>query len=652
VATYTVTLTAGILCRNLTVTAGTVTFGGLTSSTLSIAGSLTISSTTTWSNTGIITFTANSPHSITTAGRTISSQVVFNGVGGSWTIASNFVTNNSQGIKVTQGSVTFSSTFSVTTPTIESNSSATRSLTFVNNTVTLSGSQPIFFTGPNFTFNAGTSTINCSNAIPTIAILGGITGVTFNTLNFSSSSISEVTITGANTFSTRLQVQGRSTVGIARVTFTANQTCAQLQLGSGIAVPARTMLRSDVIGTTRTISVGSFVATADIDFRDIAITGAAAPITGNRFGDCKGNSGITFPSAKTVYYRNTGNGAWGSSGTGSWSATEGGAFDANSFPLAQDTAIFPAAAYPLSGGSVTITPGYNIGTINTSGRTANLLTLSFGSDSPSIYGNWINGTGTTISGTGALIFAGRGSQLITSVARPFSQPLTIDSPGGSVVLQDNLISFSLNSAALLLRAGTFNANSFNVSIDSGGVAISDTAVAKTAAIGSGTWTLGNTTPWNALIAVNFTVTGSGTLNMQAPSVATFYGGGIQTYPKLNQNGSATLIIDGSNGFTEISNTAIQNITFGAGTTTTVGAFTVSGNATTRVQLRSTTTGTRFNLSKPSGTVSVGYLDIRDSNATGGAVWDAGSTSLNTGNNLGWIFSSASATGNMLLMFMP
>jgi hypothetical protein len=37
-------------------------------------------------------------------------------------------------------------------------------------------------------------------------------------------------------------------------------------------------------------------------------------------------------------------------------------------------------------------------------------------------------------------------------------------------------------------------------------------------------------------------------------------------------------------------------------------------------------------------VSVGYLSIRDSNATGGANWSAGNTSVNVSNNTGWIFS--------------
>ena len=52
----------------------------------------------------------------------------------------------------------------------------------------------------------------------------------------------------------------------------------------------------------------------------------------------------------------------------------------------------------------------------------------------------------------------------------------------------------------------------------------------------------------------------------------------------------------------------------------------------------------LSLSKSSGTVSVGYLSIRDSNATGGAGWYAGTTSTNVSNNLGWIFTAPPTPG--------
>jgi hypothetical protein len=71
-----------------------------------------------------------------------------------------------------------------------------------------------------------------------------------------------------------------------------------------------------------------------------------------------------------------------------------------------------------------------------SARTTNTMTLGIRIATPSIYGNWINGTGVTLAGTGTLTFAGRGSQTLTSAGRTFTQAFTIDTPGGSVTLQD------------------------------------------------------------------------------------------------------------------------------------------------------------------------------------------------------------------------
>jgi hypothetical protein len=52
------------------------------------------------------------------------------------------------------------------------------------------------------------------------------------------------------------------------------------------------------------------------------------------------------------------------------------------------------------------------------------------------------------------------------------------------------------------------------------------------------------------------------------------------------------------------------------------------------------------LSKASGTVTASYLSIKDSNATGGAVWNAyNGTNTNVSNNTGWLFTPPSGTGN-------
>jgi hypothetical protein len=75
----------------------------------------------------------------------------------------------------------------------------------------------------------------------------------------------------------------------------------------------------------------------------------------------------------------------------------------------------------------------------------------------------------------------------------------------------------------------------------------------------------------------------------------------------------------------------------ASTTNTVGSFVTTG--TTLKYLQSTTPGTRSTISQASGTVTATYLSVQDSNATGGATWNAFVTdnNVNAGNNTGWDF---------------
>jgi hypothetical protein len=86
----------------------------------------------------------------------------------------------------------------------------------------------------------------------------------------------------------------------------------------------------------------------------------------------------------------------------------------------------------------------------------------------------------------------------------------------------------------------------------------------------------------------------------------------------------------------------------SGTTNTVGTF-VATSATIK-SLQATTPGSQATISQASGTVNATDISIQDSNATGGAVWNASNTlgNVNLGNNTGWRFSialsSVSGTG--------
>jgi hypothetical protein len=67
-----------------------------------------------------------------------------------------------------------------------------------------------------------------------------------------------------------------------------------LTLSAGTNATMRTFVRSNTIGTTRTLTCAAVASLTDIDFRDITIAGAAVSggdLTGTRLGDGKGNSG-------------------------------------------------------------------------------------------------------------------------------------------------------------------------------------------------------------------------------------------------------------------------------------------------------------------------------------------------------------------------
>jgi hypothetical protein len=81
------------------------------------------------------------------------------------------------------------------------------------------------------------------------------------------------------------------------------------------------------------------------------------------------------------------------------------------------------------------------------------------------------------------------------------------------------------------------------------------------------------------------------------------------------------------------------INFASNTTSTVGTFVTLG--TTLKYLASSSSGVQATLSQSTGTVNATYLSIKDSNATGGATFDALSpTNINAGNNTGWLFGIA------------
>jgi hypothetical protein len=594
------------LCNDFTASGldGAMTLAGAAIG-LTVSGSLTFQATNfSATYTGTTTFNA------TTTGKTVTTNgvafggggggaVTFDGVGGGWTLGSALSFGVANPLTLTNGTFdTSASNYAVSGQKFLSSNSNARTINLNNSTLTFttSGSAWDMPTTTNATLNAGNSTIICSSATTTFA--GG--GLTYYNVSFTSTALTTPSITGANTFN-NLSITGRTTVGIGLLSLSANQTInGTLTVSAGTASAFRIFIASDTLGTTRTLTCAA-VSLTDTDFRDITIAGAASPATGTRLGDAKGNTNITFGAAKTVFYRQTGSANWGATGTGSWSATSGGALDATQFPLAQDTAVFPAATYPASGSTTTINADYQIGTIDMSLRTSNTMTLATSTNSLGIYGNWINGTGITISGTGTIFFVGRTTQQITSAVIAFTQPITINSPSGTVTLQDAFTTGT--GVTTTLTNGTLDLQSYTLST---GLFNSNNSNTRTIAFGTGQISCtGTGTVWTTATVTNLTTTGTQVVNVTSTgsTAITVTPGALSEANSISYNftgGTYALTFLGTASHT------VRNVSFTgyAGTLGAIAAGIIYGNLTLSSGMTLTASGNALSFRATSGTQQI------------------------------------------------
>jgi len=203
-----------------------------------------------------------------------------------------------------------------------------------------------------------------------------------------------------------------------------------------------------------------------------------------------------------------------------------------------------------------------------------------------------------------------------------------------------------------LLQGTFTTANYSVTTPYFRVPGAQVAVLN---MGTSTFTISgsSTNAWSVVdSASNVTInSNTSTISMTSGSSKTFTGGS-KTYYNLTQAGNGILTIAGNNSFANILN-SIQpvTVTFTAGTTQTVTNFGLTGTTGSPVTINSSSAGVPATLSKSSGVVDAQYLAIQDSNATGGATWNA-LYSTDNGNNTGWNIYSGGAvsSSNFFMMF--
>ena len=660
-ASYTVTLNVFARCGALTFNApasGTATLSF--SSALAVNGNVSFAATgVATTNNGRLMLGGDSSYTLSTNDIDISTDIQLLGIGSVWSLGS-ALRSTGQRFSLVFGELnTSASNHPITFNRFSADGRGKKTLSLNASTVTITGASSANFSlenNVNLTFNAGTSQVTLANNGSQAGILATYP-VTFNNVT---AGPMQVLLTGTFTFN-NLTIPNRGALGIYSMILSGDITVnGTLTLGSSPIASSRWFVQSDTDGVIRTLTVASLAAGAtDVDFRDIAVTGAAAPLSGTRFGDCGDNSGITFPAAKTVYYRQTGSSSWGATGTGSWSATSGGALDATQFPLAQDTAVFPAATYPAFGATTTINASYNIGTIDMSLRTTNTMTLAVtASVSPVVYGNWINGTGTSIGGSTATVtFGGSGAQSLTPQGKIFNFAIIVNSNTGTLTLQGAFSTSITTSgpAPLSIVSGTFDANGYNVTfantINSNAGVISSGTRPRTIAVGSGTWTFGCAGGFWAMSGSNLTITGTGTIAANNSSPKTFSGNSLDySGITLAQTGAGALSISGNNTFKEISApylvTGATSVNFGSAVTT-VQDWNVAGSAGKVFSINgggSTTPGLLI-LTGALAFFTVDYINVNAMRASPALnTWKIGTNSTNIGSgSFGFLFQANGGT---------
>ena len=314
--------------------------------------------------------------------------------------------------------------------------------------------------------------------------------------------------------------------------------------------------------------------------------------------------------------------------TSHWSATSGGAGGA-SVPTSADDAIFNASSFTANGQTVTVNAFSNI----------------FNLDMRSV--------------AYALNLAGA-SSLVMDGDVTLCNKVTVTAP---LSVQNSWCWFTQNGATInaTVTVGTsgwldmrdaFSASALNLGIVS---AVTNGKLATKLTTNNYPLTVGSMAFYYA-DDINFgtstvTVTGSG-FNIINASTTTFHASGAT----FLFTGNGTFDLNYSNvGILRVSgNTTIKNshiystiellpgstlvLTSGgmAPTQQTLTNFIANGTSLLPITIKASTIGKAYVLSKTAGIVSADYINVQDSNVTGGATWNA-YTSTNNGNNTGWNF---------------
>lgn len=611
----TVTINADAYCRDFTFTANNSFIAG--TSTLNVYGSFTLTNTLTVSFTGSLYFRSNSPgNTINTAGRTIRSQVYFDG-DGSWTLAGAFTTlvSNYKSIYFYKGTLN-TNNFNVTTYYFSSYTTSLRQLNLGSSTVNVTYWN--IDNGLNMTIVPGTSTINVSTG----NFDGG--GLIYYNVNLNTTSYASVY--GSNTFNnlsmatcTHLSIEGGTT-----------QTFSNINFPNGTGCSAYFDLTSTQPGIPATFyKDGVAVNKSWLRITDVKATGTATFNAANSMGigDCSGWSILSGGTVDYYWIGNSGN--WDD--PAHWSYTSGGVPNpALCIPDADDNVFFDAGSFTLPNQVVNVNVEAYCMNMDWTGVTQ--------------YPEFAGWSSTYINGSlllnAAMNHSYSGTYYFTN-----SSPATITCSGkmiygiviagfSTVTMNDDL---NLNWSGLTLNSGTFITNNFDINGLSSSF-YSNSASPRVMTLGSSDLYFSS---WSVSDPTNF-VLNAGTSNIHlGNNTWQFIGGGlpynnvfIEKYPW----GSTQ--ISGDNTFNILFFEPGCRISFEKSSTQTTTNLFATGTQTDPIEFISNEVGTAFDIVQTTVFCS-DWLILKDCHVSGSTFY-AGVHSIDNGGNAGWTWSGVTA----------
>jgi len=447
-------MTGALLCLNITVSVTGWTFATGTTPTLAISGDLALTSGTTWTSTGTITFNSTASQTITTASTAFSCGITFNGTGGTWQLQDALTIGSIRTVTLTNGTLNLNNN-NITCGLFSSTNSNTRTLAF--------GTGQFYLTGNN-------STIWATNIV---------TGLTYSgSLN-------------------------------ANATYSGNTGTRNIVCNSGVGYTAA---QYQQYGVNFNITAGSDSVTFSSRCGSVDFTGFSGTLTSSNllsYGSIKFNASMTIAAGTATI------GMFAE--TGSWTLQTAGLTFDRLFGFggsATGTATYTLVdnLTVISGTSTGTVSLQGSGTLNLNSKTltcaifnsnnSNTRTLAFGTGTIAVTGsgatawNCTTATNLTTTGTGTITmtsataktFVGGGAAYAATLDQGGAGALTIT---GSNTLANMTASIAPTSAAsILFTAGATTSLTSGFDVDgtaANTITVSSaTAAAHTLSLASGT----------------------------------------------------------------------------------------------------------------------------------------------------------------------